>query len=163
MSLLLVVEADPVGDHDAVGITEVFSDALHGGRALRDWQRGADEVHVGRLRGNGVLTGDGGIRSLGDYWGGAANSVVTRKVLQGKVQEVKCNKCNMDAADKQALNTHTNQIFQWKNLIYLNNPLLYPSVTSYLLLLLRAGCLTGLSLWADGLFNRFLGRPEERV
>ena len=85
------------------------------------------------------------------------------RCCKAKVQEVKCNKCNMDAADRQALNTHTNQIFQWKNLMYLNNPLLYSPITSYLLLLLRAGCLTGLSLWTDGLFDRFLGRPEERV
>ena len=45
----------------------------------------------------------------------------------------------------------------------LYNPLLYPSVTSYFLLLLRAGCLTRLSLWADRLFDGFLGRPLERV
>ena len=81
-------------------------------------------------------------------------------------------KCNiMDAADKQALNTHHQPVIQVELKIlgsinvftYLDNPLLDPSVTPFLLLLLRAGCLTRLPLWADGLFDGFLGRPKERV
>ena len=77
----------------------------------------------------------------------------------------------MDAADKQDLNTHhqldnpvelriLGSINTFTNL---DNSLLDPSVTPYLLLRLRAGCLTRLPLWADGLFDGFLGRPKERV
>ena len=87
-SLLLVCEADSEGNHDTVGIAEVLPHTLHGGRAL-GYRQGADGVHIGRLRGDRILAGDCH-RTLGDYLGGAANSGVTRKVLQGKVQEGEC-------------------------------------------------------------------------
>lgn len=45
----------------------------------------------------------------------------------------------------------------------LDYPFLDSSVTPYLLLLLRAGCLTRLSLRADGLIDGFLGRSKERI
>ena len=100
-SLLLVCEADSEGNHDTVGIAEVLPHTLHGCRALGYRQR-ADRVHVGRLRGDRVLGGaggdDGGGGLLGDCRGGAADSILTRKVLQSKVQDGKCNECNYECS-----------------------------------------------------------------
>ena len=79
-SLLLVCEADSEGNHDTVGIAEVLPHTLHGGRALGYRQR-TDRVHVGRLRGDRDLTGALGGGLLGDCRGGAADSILTRKVL----------------------------------------------------------------------------------
>ena len=42
LPFLLLCEADPEGDHDSFGITEVLPDTLHGGGALSYRQRAGD-------------------------------------------------------------------------------------------------------------------------